>query len=265
MAQLSPSEITKLARRLERAEFSVSELQKITAEHPQMDLQDAYDIQWAIRRNKASRGVRIVGMKLGLASEAAMRQHGIEQPIYGFLADYFERVADEPIDIENLIHPKVEPELGFILNKTLRGPNCQIADVLAATQYLVPALEIIDSRYQQFALDLRSTVADNSACARFVLGDRHPLKAAWDIPALGVALYQNDQLVANGSGAAVMGHPAASVAHLVNMLAERGEVLATGSLVLSGGMTAAVSVQPGDQIRAQFQILGDMQIQFHSR
>jgi len=259
---LSTDTIAALAQRLDAAETHCQDIVKITDEHPDMDWEDAYAVQDALRALKVARGTRITGYKMGLTSHAKMQQMGVTEPVRGFLTDYG-HIADGGIcDTKTLIHPKVEAEIAFVTQADLRGPGCHIGDVLAATDFVLPALEIIDSRYRDFKFDLKSVVADNTSAARYVVGGRAHHCAGLDLKNLGVVLEKNGQIVATAAGAAVLGHPAHSVAMLVNMLAARGEHLPEGSLILTGGVTEAIAVQAGDHIAVRYQDLGSIGVRF---
>jgi 2-oxo-3-hexenedioate decarboxylase len=262
MSVLDKATIDRLAEYLENAELEASDVTKITDQHPEMDFEDAYDIQWAIRRRKEARGHRIVGMKMGLTSWAKMAQMGVDQPSYGFLADYFACPDGAAIDTSKLIHPKVEAEVAFVTNKILRGPGCNIWDVYAATDFVLPAVEIIDSRYRDFKFDLKSVVADNSSSTRFVTGGRKMAADAMDLRTMGVIMEKNGEVAEMGVGAAVLGNPAESVAMLANMLAERGEEIPAGTFVMTGGITAAVGVEAGDNISVTYHGLGSLSMRF---
>jgi 2-oxo-3-hexenedioate decarboxylase len=159
--------IARLAEHLERAELEAHDVVKITDELPDLDWEDAYAVQYEIRRRKEARGHRIVGLKAGLTSHAKMRQMGVATPVFGFLADYFAVPDGGEIESDRLIHPKAEPEIAFMTKAPLHGPGCHIGAVLAATDFVVPALEIIDSRYRDFKFDLKSVVADNCSSSRW--------------------------------------------------------------------------------------------------
>jgi len=262
MSTLTPEIIAQLAELLENAELNAQDVTKITDDYPDMDFQDAYDIQWEIRRRKEDRGTRIVGMKMGLTSWAKMAQMGVEQPCYGFLADYFSCADGAAIDTSKLIHPKVEAEIAFVTSKPLKGPGCHAADVFAATECVMPAVEIIDSRYRDFKFDITSVVADNSSSSRFVTGGRPVAVDYMDLRTLGVVMEKNGEVVAMSTGAAVLGNPAESVAMLANMLGERGEEIPAGTFVMTGGVTAAVAVEPGDSILVRYHELGTLSMRF---
>lgn len=254
--------IEQLAIRLETCELEARDTTKITDDHPDMDWDDAYAIQDEIKRRKLARGVRIVGLKAGLTSHAKMKQMGVESPVFGFLADYFSVPEGGEIDTSKLIHPKVEPEIAFVTKAPLKGPGCHIGAVLAATDFVIPAIEIIDSRYRDFKFDLKSVVADNCSSSRFVVGGRMGNVAELDLRTTGIVLEKNGEPVAFGAGAAVLGHPAAAIAMLANMLGEKGEEIPAGTLILSGGITEAVAVRAGDAVTLRVQDLGSVSCRF---
>ena len=259
---LNTQTIEHLARHLENAERSVSAVHKITDDYPDMDWQDAYAIQDAIRAIKEQRGVRIAGLKMGLTSHAKMRQMGVIDPIHGFITDYGSVAEGGVIDTRELIHPKVEAEIAFVTNRPLSGPGCHIGTVLAATDFVLPAVEVIDSRYENFRFDLKSVIADNTSSARYVLGGQPLPVQGLDLRNLGVVMERNGRIVATASAAAVLGHPAQSVAMLANMLGERGREIPAGTLILTGGVTEAVAVEAGDNINVRFQHLGSVSMRF---
>ncbi|GAC05701.1 2-oxo-3-hexenedioate decarboxylase [Paraglaciecola chathamensis] len=262
MGNLTKEQVNQLAEHLENAELEAYEVTKITDDFPDMTYEDAFDIQWEIRRRKEVRGNKIVGMKMGLTSWAKMKQMGVENPCYGFLADYFSVPDGGEIKFDELIHPKIEAELAFVTKKALKGPGVHIADVLAATDFVMPAVEVIDSRYKDFKFDLKSVIADNSSSTRFVTGGRMKPASELDLKNLGVVMEVNGEVVEVGAGAAVLGHPAASVAMLANMLGERGEELPAGSFVMIGAITAAVPVNKGDNFTVRYQDLGTLSGKF---
>ena len=262
MSTLNQTQVAELAEYLETCELDAKEATKITDRYPDMDFEDAYDIQYAIRQRKLDRGHTLAGLKVGLTSRAKMKQMGVDTPIYGFLADYFDQPDGADIKTEELIHPKVEAELAFVTKAPLKGPGCHVGNVLAATDFVIPAVEIIDSRYENFRFDLVSVIADNASSSRFVLGGRMARASDIDARNLGVVLERNGEIVELGAGAAVLGHPAASVALLANMLGERDEEIPAGTLILTGGITAAVTVNKGDSVNVRFQDLGSVGMRF---
>ena len=254
--------ILELAEHLENAELQARDVVKITDAHPNMDWEDAYAIQDQIRLRKEARGIRTVGFKAGLTSHAKMKQMGVNTPVFGFLSASFAVPDGGQAKMAELIHPKIEPEIAFVLKTPLKGPDCDISAVLAATLYIAPALEVIDSRYRDFKFDLKSVLADNCSSSRFVVGGRGTSVDRVDLPAVSVVLEKNGTVVASGVGAAVVEHPAMAVAMLANDLAKRGLELAAGSVILSGAVTEAVPVQAGDCLVCRVQGMGSASVQF---
>jgi 2-oxo-3-hexenedioate decarboxylase len=259
---LSSAIISELAEYLETAELEARAISQISLKHREIDVEDGYAIQHEIRRRKQARGHKIVGFKAGLTSRAKMIQVGVDTPSYGFLADYFSVDDGAAVEAKKLIHPRVEPEIAFVLKRELSGPGCHIGAVLAATDFVLPALEIIDSRYENFKFDLPSVVADNSSSARFVLGGRSRHVEDLDLRTLGIVLEKNGTPVSFGAGAAVLGHPAAAVAMVANLLGKRGESLPVGTLIMTGGITEAVPAQAGDHVELRTQSLGSVSVRF---
>ncbi|MEN4901954.1 2-oxo-3-hexenedioate decarboxylase [Luteimonas sp. TWI1437] len=259
---LSQETVAQLATLLHDAERDVRDTVKITDAHPALSIEDAYRIQDALRAHKQARGVRCVGMKMGLTSYAKMQQMGVNTPIYGFLGS--DNAVDDGAEIEaaKLIHPKVEAEIAFVMRDALQGPGCTPEQVMAATLCLLPAIEVIDSRYENFRFDLPSVIADNTSAARYVIGSRPTAPQGIDLETTGVVLEKNGQVVEVGAGAAVLGNPALAVAMLVDMLHARGQSLPAGSVVLSGAITAAVAVEAGDNVQVRVDGLGSTGLRF---
>jgi len=254
--------IAQLAEHLENAEINAHEVSKITDTHPSLTLDDAYAIQAEICRRKQSRGHRIAGLKAGLTSRAKMKQMGVELPVFGLIFDYMSVADGGEIDTAMLIHPKVEAEIAFVLKRPLRGPGCHVGAVLAATDFVVPAVEIIDSRYENFRFDLPSVVADNTSASRFVVGGIARGVEGLDLRTLGMVMEKNGEIVAMAAGAAVLGHPAAAVAMLANHLGACGEEIPAGTFIMSGGATEAILVNKGDALQVRFQDLGSVSMRF---
>jgi 2-oxo-3-hexenedioate decarboxylase len=260
--KLDPKTIAGLAEHLENAELQARDVTKITDEHPDMDWDDAYAIQDEIRRRKEARGNRTAGLKCGLTSFAKMKQMGVETPVFGFVSDYMSRPDGGEIKIAELIHPKVEAEICIVTKAPLRGPGCHVASVMAAVDFVLPAVEVIDSRYRDFKFDLKSVIADNTSSARFVIGGRPRDLDELDLRTLGVVLEINGEIKTMAAGAAVMGHPLAAVAMLANHLGARGQEIPAGTFIMTGGVTEAVGVKAGDSVNVRFQDLGSVEMRF---
>jgi 2-oxo-3-hexenedioate decarboxylase len=259
---LDQSAIEALAARLDEAALRRAPITKITDDYPDMDWRDAYAVQAALIARKNGRGERFAGYKAGLTSFAKMRQMGVDEPVMGVLTDGGMIPDGGVVDTTTLIHPRVEAEIAFVLKSPLSGPDCDIDRVIAATDFILPAIEVIDSRYKDFRFDLKSVVADNTSAARFVTGGRASRIDTLDVPNLGIVLEKNGEIVATAAGSAVLGHPALSVALLVNMLAQRGEAMPAGTFVMTGGATEAVSVAAGDVVTMRCQHLGSVSMRF---
>lgn len=262
MATLDSKTVASLAEHLENAELTATAVTKITDDHPDMDWEDAYNIQWEIRRRKIERGNRVIGLKMGLTSWAKMKQMGVETPIYAFLADYFSIDEGAEIATSELIHPKVEAEVAVVTKAPIRGPGCSIAHVMAAIDVVMPAIEVIDSRYENFRFDLKSVIADNASSSRFVTGGNARRLDQLDLKTLGVVMEKNGEVVELGAGASVLGHPLAAVSMLANMLADRDEEIPAGTFIMTGGITAAVAVEAGDTITVHYEELGSVTTRF---
>lgn len=259
---LDNNTIAALAEQLETCELQARDTSKITDRYPDMDWDDAYAIQDAILQRKLARGAHVVGFKAGLTSHAKMRQMGVATPVFGFLVDSFSVPEGGAVKTAELIHPKVEPEIAFVLKRALKGPGCHIGAVLAATDFVLPGIEVIDSRYRDFKFDSKSVVADNTSAARFVVGGRALRPEQVDLRTVGIVLEKNGEPVALGAAAAVLGHPAAAIAMLANHLGARGQEIPAGSLILSGGVTEAVAVKAGDAINLRVQDMGSTGLRF---
>ena len=260
--KLDKTTIAALAEHLENAELQARDVTKITDDHPDMDWDDAYAIQDEIKRRKEARGMKTAGLKAGLTSFAKMKQMGVETPVFGFVSDYMARPDGGEIKTSELIHPKVEAEICVVTKTALKGPGCHIGTVMAAIDFVLPAVEIIDSRYRDFKFDLKSVIADNTSAARYVAGGRPRNLDELDLRTLGVVLEKNGQVVAMAAGAAVLGHPLTAVAMLANHLGARGQEIPAGTFIMTGGVTEAIAVAAGDNVSVRFQDLGTVSMRF---
>ncbi|MGG1661974.1 2-keto-4-pentenoate hydratase [Brevibacillus sp. NRS-1366] len=251
-------DIQQLAQYCLSAEEEKREIVRITEEYPNLTVEDAYLIQEELVNIKLAQGKKILGPKMGLTSRPKMVQMGVEEPIYGFIFDYMNVPNQEVVSMSDLIHPKVEAEIAFVLGKDIEGPGITGAQVLAATEYVVPALEIIDSRYQNFKFTLPDVIADNASSSRVVFGEKIPYSNDLDLELVGVAITINGKLRDFGTGAAVLGNPAQSVAMLANMLSRKGKKLKKGEVILTGGITEALLLETGDAVTAKLDGLGEV-------
>lgn len=260
--KLDKETIAQLAEHLEGAELNARDVTKITDDYPDLDWDDAYAIQYEIKRRKEARGNKVAGLKAGLTSRAKMKQMGVETPVFGFVYDYMSVPDGSDIKTAELIHPKVEAEICFVTKAPIRGPGCHVGQVLAAIDFVIPAVEVIDSRYRDFKFDLKSVIADNTSSSRFVIGGRMRDPEELDLRTLGVVLEKNGEIVSMAAGAAVLGNPAVAVAMMANHLAERGEEIPAGTFIMTGGVTEAIAVEAGDTVSVRFQDLGSVSMRF---
>lgn len=253
-----PLNIEALATELLRAQQECTPLEPLTERFSDLSIAHAYQIQLAAVRTRLGEGRRVVGKKIGLTSKAMQELLGVHEPDYGHLFDDMVVLNGQPIAVNKLLQPRCEGEIAFLLERDLRGPGVTIADVLAATNAVIPALEIVDSRIRDWKIKIQDTIADNAASARVVLGDKLTPVHDLDLRLVGMVLMKNGYIAATGAGAAVLGHPAASVAWLANKLHEFDITLKAGEIVLSGSLTTAPPVAAGDHFRADFDRLGSV-------
>ncbi|MEQ9499878.1 MAG: 4-oxalocrotonate decarboxylase [Deltaproteobacteria bacterium] len=259
---LTDADVAKMASTVYAAQRDGEAIPMLTHEYPNLDVEVGYRVQDAVRRLYLEDGHRQVGWKAGLTSKAKMRQMNVAEPTVGFLTDRMSVPEGTVIDTSALVHPRVECEVAFVLKASLPKEGCTVDDVLAATAYVVPAIEVIDSRYENFKFDLASVIADNSSSSRFVVGANGVRLETIDRTTLGVALVKNGELLTTGASAAVLGDPAAAVALVATLAGKMGQTLEAGMTVLSGGITAAFAVSPGDHVSARFQSLGVVDVSF---
>ena len=258
---LSESAISELATILDDARRNAADIVKLTDGHPEMEVADGYAVQTELSRRWQAAGRRLTGYKGGLTSKAKMVQMGLETPVFGVLMGDTCVPDGDVVDMNQLIHPKVESEIAFVTARELSG-DVSIDEVLAATEFVLPAIEVIDSRFKDFKFDIQSVIADNTSAARYIVGGAPRRPEGLDLRLLGVVMERNGEVVGTAAGAAVMGHPAASVVALVRWLADSGQALPAGSLVMTGGVTEAVAVHAGDHVTARVQDLGTVGVRF---
>ncbi|KAF1050894.1 MAG: 2-oxo-hept-4-ene-1,7-dioate hydratase [Stenotrophomonas maltophilia] len=265
---LDASLIQQLAERLDAAERSREQIRQFSLDHPQIGIEDAYAIQRAWVEHKLRNGRRLVGHKIGLTSRAMQVSSNITEPDYGALLDdmLFEEGSDIPF--QRFIVPRVEVELAFILGKPLRGPNVSVFDVLDATEWVIPALEIIDARIHQVDPQTQvtrkvfDTISDNAANAGVVMGGRAVRPTEIDLRRVPAVLYRNGVIEESGVSAAVLNHPAKGVAWLANKLAPYDVTLQPGQIILGGSFTRPVAARPGDTFHVDYDALGSIACRF---
>jgi 2-oxo-3-hexenedioate decarboxylase len=251
----------QIAERLDAAAVERRALDTpFTDEQPDLDGDTAYSIQRMVVRARIDRGARIVGAKLGLTSKAKQERMQVSEPLYGWLTSDMLLPSGERVDLGDFIHPRAEPEIGFLLESVVEAP-ATIASVLSATRVVFGALEIIDSRFAGFRFRHPDVVADNASSAGVIVGSvAVSPEHVGDLRLVGCVLRSDGAIAATAAGAAVLGHPAESVAWLINELGRRSERLPAGSIVLSGGLTDAVGLRAGGSVSAEFDGLGTVEL-----
>jgi len=265
---LAADTIQALARQLYEARKTRTQVRHLSRQYPEMTIDDGYAIQRAWVALEMADGRKVRGRKIGLTSRAMQLASQIAEPDYAPLMDdmFFEQGGDIPVN--RFIAPRVEVELAFILGKSLKGPDVTLFDVLAATEYVCPALEIIDARIEQFDRDTKvmrkvyDTISDFAANAGIVLGGRPVKPDALDLRWVGAMLFKNGVIEETGLAAAVLNHPATGVAWLANKIAPYDEQLRAGDVVLAGSFTRPTGAVAGDCIHADYGPLGTVSFRF---
>ncbi|MGB1881188.1 MAG: 2-oxo-hept-4-ene-1,7-dioate hydratase [Gammaproteobacteria bacterium] len=265
---LDKDTIQMLAARLEEAERSRTQIPQFSLEFPSMTIEDAYAVQRAWMALKFAAGRQLRGRKIGLTSRAMQRASNITEPDYGALLDdmFFESGSEIPM--ARFIEPRIEVELAFVLQRRLEGEHCSIFDVLNATDYVMPALEIIDARIQRtdpvsgVTRKVFDTISDNAADAGVITGGRPVRPHDIDLRWAAAVFYRNGVVEESGVAAAVLNHPANGVAWLARRLAPYGEALEPGQVILSGSFTGPVFARAGDTFHADYGPLGAITAHF---
>lgn len=265
---LSDDEIAAAATDLQLAERDRLQIRPITLSHPDMDMDDAYAVQKAWVDKKTAAGSKVTGYKIGLTSRAMQMAMNIDTPDFGVLLDEMAFISGREINAADFTDPRIEAEFAFVLKQPLTGPNVTIAQVIDATDYVVPALELIAAR--SFRVDPESgytrtvidTIADNAANAGYILGDSRIDPRDTDLRWAGALLFLNGEIEETGLGAGVMGHPAHGIRWVCKRFAPHGIGLEPGQIILAGSFTRPVAVQSGDRIMADYGPFGTVEVNF---
>lgn len=258
----------RLADELQRAQDTRTQIAQVSARYPDMGISDAYRIQDAWVRAQKAAGAAPIGRKIGLTSRAMQRSSKIDEPDYGVLLDYMQIQDGARFEPGRFIVPRVEVELAFILDRTLRGPGCSIFDVLDATRYVVPAIEVIDARIERVDAEtgttrkVYDTISDNAANAGIVLGSTPSRVDRVDLRWASALVFQNGVVEDSGVAGAVLGHPGHGPAWLANKIAVHDQALEPGTIILAGSFIAPLDVAPGDHFFADYGPLGSVGVSF---
>jgi 2-keto-4-pentenoate hydratase len=254
--------VAEMADALWRAERERAPIAPLTDAHPGLSIADGYAVQAHNVARRAAAGATVRGRKLGLTSTRTQQLLGVDEPTFGVLTD--DMLVDDgaELSLAELVAPRVEAELAFVLATDLVGPGVTTDDALGAIGEVLPALEVVDSRVADWRSRIADTVADNGGAARVVLGSEPVPAQGLDLRLLGVLFSRNGKPIDSGAGAAALGHPAAALGWLANTLSGFGEALRQGDIVLAGALTRMVPVRPGDCFSAEFAHLGAVSVRF---
>ncbi|KDB52150.1 2-oxopent-4-enoate hydratase [Sphaerotilus natans subsp. natans DSM 6575] len=255
-------QIQQLGDELYQALLAREAVEPLTQRHPGITLDDAYLIQLRMIERRCAAGERVIGKKIGVTSQVVMDMLGVDQPDFGHLLSGMVFSEGEAVDTSKLIAPKAEAEVAFILAKDLTGPGVTAADVLRATDCVMPCFEIVDSRIRDWKIRIQDTVADNASCGVFTLGGVRRSPRQLDLALAGMVLEKNGEIVSTSCGASVQGSPVNAVAWLANTLGRRGISLKAGDVILSGSQSPLVPVRPGDSLHCSVGGLGSTSVRF---
>ena len=259
---LSPTDRQAAADLLWSAERDRAPIQPLSTTFPGIDPVDAYEIQLLNIGRRRAAGATVYGHKVGLSSKVMQQMMGVDEPDYGHLLDGMVLAEDVPVPADRFCYPRIEVEIAYVLGDTLPGEDCTEADVLAATEYLAPSIELIDSRIVDWRIGLADTIADNASSAGVVLGAARVAPADLDPADIEAVLYQDGAEVARGNTSAVLGDPTTAVAWLARTVASFGVKLEAGHVILPGSCTRAFDVRAGSTFRAEFAGLGSVDLSF---
>ncbi len=257
---LEASKIESLAKRLTDARLNAAPIEQISNSETEFDQNDAYSIQELGIAHRVESGEKIIGLKMGLTSEAKRKQMNLDSPLYGVLTNKMQCENKGSYSLKNQIHPKIEPEVAFLFNKDLEGIVTR-EEVLAACEAVCPCMEILDSRYQQFKyFSMEDVISDNSSSSQFILGNWVKEFRSVDLGNLKMEMFVNGELSQSGNSSAISGDPIISIIQQCELLAKRNQKIHAGQFVLAGAATAAVQLMPGMEIELKVESLGNVSI-----
>lgn len=254
--------IEKLGDELYGALVDRSTLSPLTERYPDMSIEDAYHISLHLLQRRLEAGEKVIGKKIGVTSKAVQNMLNVHQPDFGFLTDRMFYSGEMPISRE-LIQPKAEGEIAFVLKRDLTGPGVTVPQVLAATEAVMPCFEVVDSRIENWQIKIQDTVADNASCGLFVMNEDAAVRPHdVDLVTCGMVVTKNGKTISTGAGAAALGSPVNCVAWLANTLGQFGIPLKAGEVILSGSLVPLEPVTAGDLMSVRIGGIGDCSVQF---
>ena len=260
---MDQAQITSFGDALFDAMVSRTTIAPLTTQVPDISIDDAYLISRRFLERRLASGERVVGTKIGVTSKAVMTMLNVHQPDFGYLTDtmMFATGAEVPAS-RTLIAPRAEGEIAFILKRDLCGPGVTNADVMRATDFVMPCFEIVDSRITDWKIKIQDTIADNASCGVVVLGDRAVKPTAVDLSTCGIVVTLNGEIISTGAGAAALGSPVNCITWLANTLGVRGISLKAGEVILSGSLVPLQPVKPGDNMHMAIGGIGQCSVRF---
>ena len=259
---LSATNINDLGMRLYEAWKNASQIPPITESFSNASIEDAYQIQLAMMNQRIKSGETVVGKKIGITAKIVMDMLGVDQPDFGHLTSGMEFKNSDDLPTKKFCQPKGEGEIAFLLNKDLIGPGITYAQVIAATECVVPAFEIVDSRIKDWKIKIQDTIADNASAGAFILGSPQKSIKGIDLATCGMVLKKNGEIIGTGAGAATLDHPVNAVVWLANMLGSLGMNLRAGEVILSGSLSIMFPIQSGDKLEMEIGGIGRAACQF---
>ena len=260
---LNKDSIRRYGDELYEALRSRSTVAPLTEREPEITIEDAYHVSLQMLERRKADGERVIGKKIGVTSKAVQNMLNVHQPDFGYLTDRMVCANGDEMPVSReLIAPRAEGEIAFILKKDLEGPGVTNAQVLAATECVMPCFEIVDSRIRDWQIKIQDTVADNASCGMFVLGDTAISPRKIDLATCGMVMEKNGEICATGAGAAALGSPVNCVAWLANTLGQFGIKLEAGEVILSGSLVPLLPVAAGDYVHVSVGGLGTASVRF---
>lgn len=260
---MKQEQIDHYSRALFNALRSRSAIDPLTQSEPDMTIEDAYEISLGLMNLRIAEGEKVIGKKIGVTSKAVQNMLNVHQPDFGYLTDQMVYANGETLPVSTqMIAPRAEGEIAFVLKRDLAGPGITNAAVIAATECVMPCFEIVDSRIRDWKIAIQDTVADNASCGFFVLGDRAVSPRFVDLSTCGMVVEKNGRIISTGAGAAALGSPLNCVAWLANTLGRLGMSLKAGEVILSGSLVPLEPIVAGDHMRVDIGGIGSASVNF---
>jgi 2-oxopent-4-enoate/cis-2-oxohex-4-enoate hydratase len=259
---LSEKQINDLVNQLHQAWENASQIPPITDSVPKITVEEAYQIQLKLMAKRIAEGEAVVGKKIGITAKVVMKMLGVDQPDFGHLMSGMEFQESQSLPFNKFCQPKGEGEIAFLLKKDLTGPGITRDQIIEATECVIPAFEIVDSRIQDWNIKIQDTIADNASAGAFVIGSSRTSLKGLDLATCGMVLKKNGEIIGTGNGAATLDHPLNAVGWLANTLGSLGMSLKAGEIILSGSLSVMFPIQSGDSLEMEIEGVGKTMCHF---